>query len=99
MSQAEFDQLCDLVRQEVGRTRVPGFALGLLRGGEEFAAGFGVTNVQNPQAVDGDTLFQIGSITKTFTATAATSPRRARSRLAASATRWCSAKFRLADFL
>jgi CubicO group peptidase (beta-lactamase class C family) len=70
-SQSDFDELREVVQAEVGRTRVPGFALGLLRDDEEFTAGFGVTNLQHPLPVDADTLFQIGSITKTFTATAA----------------------------
>jgi len=39
--------------------------------GIERTAAFGVTNVDNPLPVDADTLFQVGSITKTFTATAA----------------------------
>ena len=33
-------------------------------------AGFGVTNVDSPLDVTDETLFQIGSITKTFTGTA-----------------------------
>ncbi|MBV8716855.1 MAG: beta-lactamase family protein [Chloroflexi bacterium] len=70
-SQADFDELRDIVAAEIARTRVPGVAVGLLRDGEEFTAGFGVTNVNHPLPVDGDTLFQIGSITKTFTATVA----------------------------
>jgi CubicO group peptidase (beta-lactamase class C family) len=70
-SQADFEEMCRGVEAEMARTRVPGVAIGLLRDGEEFTAGFGVTNVDHPLAVDGDTLFQIGSITKTFTATAA----------------------------
>jgi len=49
---------------------VPGVAVGLIADGEEWLEGFGVTNVEHPLPVDGDTLFQIGSITKTFTATA-----------------------------
>src|SRR5438477_2388437 len=49
---------------------VPGVAVGIIAQGEETASGFGVTNVDHPLAVDGDTLFQIGSITKTVTATA-----------------------------
>ena len=49
---------------------VPGVAVGLIADGEEWLAGFGVTNVEHPLPVDADTLFQIGSITKTFTATA-----------------------------
>src|SRR5256885_14712118 len=49
---------------------VPGVAVGLIADGEESASGFGVTNVDHPLAVDADKLFQIGSITKTVTATA-----------------------------
>src|SRR5690348_4018795 len=70
-SQSAFDELCAVVQEEVLRSRVPGFALGLLADGQEFVTGSGVTSVDNPLPVDGDTLFQIGSITKTFTATLA----------------------------
>ena len=42
----------------------------MLHEGEEHVAGFGVTSLENPLDVTPDTLFQIGSITKTFTATA-----------------------------
>src|SRR5918992_4006083 len=52
---------------------VPGVAVGLRHGEDEDYAGFGVTSVEHPLDVDGDTLFQIGSISKTFTATAAMS--------------------------
>lgn len=52
------------------RYRVPGVAVGVLHDGEETTQGFGVTSVENPLPVDGTTLFQIGSITKTFTAAA-----------------------------
>src|SRR5215216_940082 len=48
---------------------IPGVAIGVLDGGEETVRGFGVTSVEHPLDVDGDTLFQIGSITKTFTCT------------------------------
>src|SRR5437763_6180470 len=47
--------------------QVPGVAVGVLFQGEEHLAGFGVTNVDAPLPVDGDTLFQIGSNTKTHT--------------------------------
>lgn len=50
---------------------VPGCAVGLLADGEIEAAGFGVTSVENPLDVTPDTLFQIGSISKTFTGTVA----------------------------
>jgi CubicO group peptidase (beta-lactamase class C family) len=59
------------VEAEVTRCGVPGVAIGLLHDGVEHTAAFGVTNVDNPLPVDADTLFQVGSITKTFTATAA----------------------------
>lgn len=49
---------------------VPGAVVGVLYGGETKTAGFGVTNVDHPLPVTPDTLFQIGSITKTYTATA-----------------------------
>jgi CubicO group peptidase (beta-lactamase class C family) len=52
------------------RFRVPGAAVGVYHGGEERYAFFGVTSVDNPLPVDAGTLFQIGSTTKTFTATA-----------------------------
>lgn len=49
---------------------VPGVAVGILHQGEAAAAGFGVTNADHPLPVTDKTLFQIGSITKTFTGTA-----------------------------
>jgi len=51
------------------RYHVPGVAIGMLRAGAIDVAGFGVTSVDNPLPVDGDTLFQIASVTKTMTAT------------------------------
>ncbi|HEY4027379.1 MAG TPA: serine hydrolase domain-containing protein [Candidatus Dormibacteraeota bacterium] len=52
------------------RFGVPGAAVGISHGGEEHYAFAGVTNVANALPVDEGTLFQIGSTTKTFTATA-----------------------------
>src|SRR5215470_17633330 len=54
----------------MARTGVPGVAVGVCLGSEEFAAGYGVTSVENPLPVHDETLFQIGSVSKTFTATA-----------------------------
>jgi len=51
------------------RYHVPGVAIGMLRAGDIDVAGFGVTSVEHPLPVDGDTLFQIASVTKTMTAT------------------------------
>jgi CubicO group peptidase (beta-lactamase class C family) len=49
---------------------VPGCAVGLVLGDRTFVRGYGITNVDDPTPVDGDTVFRIGSTTKTFTGTA-----------------------------
>ncbi len=50
---------------------VPGVSLGVLSDGEEETAALGVTSASSTRSTSRpDTLFQIGSITKTFTATA-----------------------------
>ncbi|MGA7672131.1 MAG: serine hydrolase domain-containing protein [Nitrolancea sp.] len=66
-----FQQLSDFVQEGMKRLNVPGVGLGIQFDGREFVAGFGVTSVPNPLPVTPDTTFQIGSITKTFTASAA----------------------------
>jgi CubicO group peptidase (beta-lactamase class C family) len=63
--------LYETVRASMERHAVPGAALGIHDSGVEHTEGFGVTSVENPLPVDPDTIFQIGSITKTVTATAA----------------------------
>ncbi len=55
---------------ELARLQVPGAAIGVLHGGAMHVAGVGVTSVEHPLAVTPETLFQIGSTSKTFTATA-----------------------------
>jgi CubicO group peptidase (beta-lactamase class C family) len=50
---------------------VPGIAVAIVKDGKVvFAKGYGVRELGKPQAVDADTLFQIGSNTKAFTAAA-----------------------------
>ena len=61
--------LHEMVKASMERHAVPGAALGIYDGGVEHTEGFGVTSVENPLPVDPDTIFQIGSITKTVTAT------------------------------
>jgi len=65
-----FDRLSEFVAQAMKKNGVPGVALGVLHEGQVRAAGFGVANVDHPLPVTDETLFQIGSITKTFTGTA-----------------------------
>jgi CubicO group peptidase (beta-lactamase class C family) len=66
-----FVELGDRITDAMERLRVPGVAVGIYFQGNEYAAGFGLTSLRNPLPVTGDTLFQIGSNTKTVTATAA----------------------------
>jgi CubicO group peptidase (beta-lactamase class C family) len=49
---------------------VPGAVIGILLDEREHVQSFGVTSIENPLPVTSDTLFQIGSTTKTFLATA-----------------------------
>jgi CubicO group peptidase (beta-lactamase class C family) len=63
-------ELSEFVRKEMHRLRVPGVAVGVLHEGREFTKGFGITNIESPVEVNEETLFHIGSTSKTFTATA-----------------------------
>jgi len=65
-----WQRLDELVARGMEQGKVPGVALGILQDGKTRTAGWGVTSVENPLPVTASTLFQIGSITKTFTATA-----------------------------
>jgi CubicO group peptidase (beta-lactamase class C family) len=51
------------------RFEIPGAAVGIWANGEESYASHGVTSLENPLPVDRDTLFLVGSVTKTFTST------------------------------
>jgi CubicO group peptidase (beta-lactamase class C family) len=66
-----FEQVADAARDAMAAADVPGVSLGHLGGGEAQYAAFGVTSLENPLPVTPGTLFQIGSITKTFTGTLA----------------------------
>jgi CubicO group peptidase (beta-lactamase class C family) len=70
MTTSDFTPLEEQVLAAMERLHVPGVAVGILHGRAEYRAGFGVTNVDHPLPVDADTLFQIGSTTKTVTGTA-----------------------------
>jgi CubicO group peptidase (beta-lactamase class C family) len=63
-------ELGEQVQQLMRDSAVPGVAVGVRLDGQDHSAGFGVTNLEYPQPVDGGTPFQVGSITKTFTGTA-----------------------------
>jgi CubicO group peptidase (beta-lactamase class C family) len=61
--------LDEYVRGEMRRWTVPGVALGILRDGARELHGYGLASLEAEQPVRPDTLFQIGSISKVYTAT------------------------------
>lgn len=65
-----FDELEAKINAGMDAYAIPGVAVAIWVDGQEFVKGYGVTNVDHPLPVDGDTVFRIGSTTKTFTGTA-----------------------------
>jgi len=68
-SNPKFDALAALVEAKMREYHVPGVALGILDNGVITTRGLGVTNVNEPLPVTGETVFPIASISKTFAAT------------------------------
>lgn len=66
---ALFRELDAKIEAAMADNDIPGVAVGVLYQGHEHLRGFGVTNRDYPLPVDENTLFRIGSITKTVTAT------------------------------
>lgn len=64
-----FKKIAKKIVSEMKRLQVPGVAIGVWHKGKEYAEGFGITSVEHPLPVTALTLFQTGSISKTFTGT------------------------------
>lgn len=62
--------LAPVLAAAMERFAVPGVAVGIVHAGAEHRLARGVTSIEFPLDVDARTLFQIGSTTKTYTATA-----------------------------
>jgi CubicO group peptidase (beta-lactamase class C family) len=68
---AVFPRLEALVAQQAAAQNIPGLAFGVVVDGDlAYAKGFGVADLGTRAPVDADTVFRIGSITKTFTSLA-----------------------------
>ena len=65
-----FEELSRLITQKMSEYHIPGVAFGILKNGQMTVRGFGITNIEDPLQVTGDTVFPIASISKTFAATA-----------------------------
>jgi CubicO group peptidase (beta-lactamase class C family) len=66
-----WSKLSEYAEELLEKTGVPGCSIGILQGGEITTEGYGISHIELNRPVSADTLFQIGSITKTFTATVA----------------------------
>ena len=64
------DTLSGYVEATAAKFGIPGVAVGVRADGREDYACHGMTSVDNPLPVDRDTLYVLGSVTKTYTATA-----------------------------
>ena len=65
------DEVDDYVKAQMNKQHIPGLALAVVKIGRlEKSAGYGLANVELNVPVRPDTVFQIQSITKTFTASA-----------------------------
>ena len=64
-----FQFISNRIQKEMKRLHVPGVSIGIYHKGKEWTAGFGMTSGEHPLSVTTDTLFQTGSISKTFTGT------------------------------
>lgn len=69
ITEPTFKKIAQKIVSEMKRLQVPGVAIGIWHQGKEYAEGFGITSVEHPLPVTADTLFQTGSISKTFTGT------------------------------
>jgi CubicO group peptidase (beta-lactamase class C family) len=64
------DRLADFAHATATELGIPGVAVAVLVDGQQIYACHGVTSLDNPLPVDPDTLYVLGSVTKTYTATA-----------------------------
>ena len=69
------DALHDTVTRHIAplmkQYAIPGMAIGVIADGKPYVFDYGVMSTQSGQPVTGDTLFEIGSVSKTLTATLA----------------------------
>jgi len=65
-------ELDSFILKSLPEFKVPGAAVGIIEDGKVvFQKGYGVTNIETKQLVDENTIFQMASVSKTFTATLA----------------------------
>src|SRR5680860_175968 len=61
--------LDSVIQEQMARWEVPGLSIGVMHAGQIEFAGHGIANIETGAPVAPETLFQVGSISKVFTAT------------------------------
>src|SRR5882672_3065517 len=69
---AQTERVVDLyIQSEMKKRRIPGLALVVIKDGEVIKMqGYGVANLEHDAPITPDTVFELASVTKQFTATA-----------------------------
>jgi CubicO group peptidase (beta-lactamase class C family) len=68
---AQTDKVDDYIKAEMGKRKIPGLSLAVVKNGEVvLAKGYGLANVELNTPATADTIYQSGSVGKQFTATA-----------------------------
>jgi beta-lactamase class C len=65
------DGVAQVIRPLMERYRIPGMAVGIVVKGQGYVFDYGVESIATGAPIEDDTLFEIGSISKSFTATLA----------------------------
>src|SRR5437016_5927215 len=69
--ESPFDDLARLVEERMREYGIPGASFGVVKNGQLEMRGFGITSIEDPRPVSPDTVFELASLSKTVTATAA----------------------------
>lgn len=63
------NRVAEMTRTMMEKYGIPGMSVGIMRDGQSYVFNYGVASKGTGKAVDNETLFEIGSVSKTFTAT------------------------------
>lgn len=68
---ARADEIDDYLRRQMERQQIPGLSLAVVKDGKVIkAAGYGLANIETKTSATPETVYQLASVTKPFTATA-----------------------------